>query len=493
MTIRNPDNLIDLTTTKARRLGQIEAPPGREGTGWYTTIPLAPPGRLVRYDALGHPVKIDWDGVAYWLIRESGIKWMTPRDRGLWVYHPTEQRWVRGEDAVAPIIQRIALIVGKSITTERMHRPIANIIMALTSYEDGDILNHTLDPDTIICRDGTMSLDDLELNPHSPDDKNTILVPTYVGWEDRYLQEERDEAVAIRDGFLNSILPNQDDQEAFLCMAGLCLLRSMPVQKFFVLLGSGANGKSTALGWLTDILGRDNVANESIQSLADNRFAVAALEGKLANICPDIPSTRLSDTSVLKALTGGDRMRAERKYQPGFSFQSFATPIFSANTLPAANDYSAAFYRRFHIIKFTECFTDREDRSLCEQLARPAVHTAMLHRMIEALRDCRDRGWTLPMSDGAHAEIKNYELSQDSVLAWSQERVLIEPSAITLKDAIYTDYVDWATDAHVGIVQRNTFFRRMSSLPGFVGASETRPGPDNTRQRALRGIRLLSR
>ena len=97
------------------------------------------------------------------------------------------------------------------------------------------------------------------------------------------------------------------------------------------------------------------------------------------------------------------------------------------------------------------------------------------------------------MSDGAHAEIKNYELSQDSVLSWSQERVLVEPSAITSKDAIYTDYVDWATDAHVGIVQRNTFFRRMSSLPGFVGASETRPGPDNTRQRALRGIRLLSR
>jgi hypothetical protein len=35
--------------------------------------------------------------------------------------------------------------------------------------------------------------------------------------------------------------------------------------------------------------------------------------GKLANICPDFPSTDLAATSVFKSITGGDSLLAELK------------------------------------------------------------------------------------------------------------------------------------------------------------------------------------
>ena len=105
-----------------------------------------------------------------------------------------------------------------------------------------------------------------------------------------------------------------------------------------------------AAGEMAEILGKD--------AIEADRFAVSRLVGKLANVCPDLPSSDLVGTSMFKALTGGDRVTAEYKYRDSFDFEPFARLIFSANSLPRSGDMSSAFYRRWIVVPFERTFEE---------------------------------------------------------------------------------------------------------------------------------------
>ena len=104
--------------------------------------------------------------------------------------------------------------------------------------------------------------------------------------------------------FIKQIFP-KDAQDLAWEIIGYLLVAITFLQKAFLLLGEGGNGKSTFLNAVIKFVGADNVSNVSLQQLASNRFAAASLEGKLANICADLPATRLEDTQLFKGITGG--------------------------------------------------------------------------------------------------------------------------------------------------------------------------------------------
>ena len=83
---------------------------------------------------------------------------------------------------------------------------------------------------------------------------------------------------------------------------------------------------------------------------------MARLVGKLANICPDLPSTDLTGTSVFKSITGGDSLLAERKFEESFEFVPYARLVFSANLPPKSQDASPAFFRRWLVVPFEKTF-----------------------------------------------------------------------------------------------------------------------------------------
>ena len=57
-------------------------------------------------------------------------------------------------------------------------------------------------------------------------------------------------------------------------------------------LGSGENGKSVCLGYIESLIGKNNVSNISLQDLSENKFMRANLDGKSANIFPDLEQKR---------------------------------------------------------------------------------------------------------------------------------------------------------------------------------------------------------
>jgi P4 family phage/plasmid primase-like protien len=132
---------------------------------------------------------------------------------------------------------------------------------------------------------------------------------------------------------------------------------------------SGANGKSQVLNYISHVLGgRNNVSSVQLEKLSTKteRFSSSQLQHKLANIDADSGTEYLTDTGVLKSLTGGDLIQAERKGKDPFQFVNYAKLLFSTNKLPKFSDNSYGLERRLIVIPFEKEFKDGQHKEMME-------------------------------------------------------------------------------------------------------------------------------
>lgn len=148
-----------------------------------------------------------------------------------------------------------------------------------------------------------------------------------------------------------------DSVETIQEMIGYSLYRKQALQKAFILIGSGRNGKSKLLTVIEHIVGSENAATIEIQQMKDKHYR-AELYGKLVNIVGDLSSKDVEEdnSSVLKKLVGEDTVEARRMYGHPFKFYSNATNIFSCNVLPRFEDVSDGVVRKFIVIPFLNNF-----------------------------------------------------------------------------------------------------------------------------------------
>lgn len=149
---------------------------------------------------------------------------------------------------------------------------------------------------------------------------------------------------------------------------GDSLIGGRPIhQKFMVMVGDGANGKSTIMQLWRYLLGPANVSNISIEHL-NHDFRLAQLAGKLANMSFDLNYVNTVCEGVLKALTTGDPIQANPKNKDPFTMVPTARQIFATNQLPQMNDRSRGIWRRLIAVPFFENFTQRDDIHRVERL-----------------------------------------------------------------------------------------------------------------------------
>lgn len=139
-----------------------------------------------------------------------------------------------------------------------------------------------------------------------------------------------------------------------------CMLPDYPIHRFFVLIGSGNNGKSSYLQILIKFLGKNNCSSIELDRLLE-RFGTTVLYNKLAVIIGETNFNTLERTSLLKRITGGDEVEIEFKGKDIFYYKNYAKPIISTNTLPTTTDRTRGFYRRIQIVPFENEFTEKKD------------------------------------------------------------------------------------------------------------------------------------
>lgn len=149
---------------------------------------------------------------------------------------------------------------------------------------------------------------------------------------------------------------------------GYCLTDLTVFQKAFILLGSGANGKSTLMSVLQELIGKQNVAHVPLQEI-EERFNSSQLYMKLLNCFADLDQQALKSTSIFKIIVGEDWLMGEEKFKDKFSFKPFCKLIYSCNQLPRTIDRSHAYYRRYIILPFNNKFEgDKANPLLREEL-----------------------------------------------------------------------------------------------------------------------------
>jgi putative DNA primase/helicase len=105
---------------------------------------------------------------------------------------------------------------------------------------------------------------------------------------------------------------------------------------------------------------RAGIPND-IAKLAGKRFVTASESGEV----------RLNEARV-KALTGRDPVTARFMRAEFFTFVPVAKFWLATNAKPIVHDPSLGFWRRLHLVPFTQSFAGREDKTLKDRLRAEA-------------------------------------------------------------------------------------------------------------------------
>jgi len=109
--------------------------------------------------------------------------------------------------------------------------------------------------------------------------------------------------------------------------------------------------------------------------------------------CSQTSSDALKQTGTFKALTGGDQVSADVKFNKNYkTFVNYAKLIFSANKIPECGDESDAFYRRWLLINFSNVFEENADRHLLEKLTTTEELSGIFNWSIEGAKRLLKRG-----------------------------------------------------------------------------------------------------
>lgn len=140
-----------------------------------------------------------------------------------------------------------------------------------------------------------------------------------------------------------------------------CLLPSYPLNRIFCFIGSGMNGKSCFLNLLQRFIGQNNCCSTELDTLIHSRFEPVRLHKRLVCIMGETNFAEMSQTSMLKKLTGGDLIGFEYKNKPHFHDYNYAKILIATNNLPTTTDKTLGFYRRWLIIDFPNQFSEQKD------------------------------------------------------------------------------------------------------------------------------------
>jgi putative DNA primase/helicase len=133
------------------------------------------------------------------------------------------------------------------------------------------------------------------------------------------------------------------------------------MQTIIWLCGSGCNGKGCYQNFLMKFLGIKNVTSSELKTLVTRNFETSALYKKKAVIMGEVDTYDLTNTNLLKQLSGEDLIRFEFKGKTPFSEKSTTTCFIASNSLPVTPDRSNGFYRRNLIVDFPNVFQVGKD------------------------------------------------------------------------------------------------------------------------------------
>lgn len=317
------------------------------------------------------------------------------------------------------------------------------------------------------CENFTIDLADPELTPreHRPDD----LITKKIG-----ARWDHNATCPTWLAFLEEVLPDPDVRDFVQRCVGYSLTGDVSEQVMFLMVGEGANGKSTFVTTIEKLLGdyagiaakdllvaqRNEAHPTSMADLHGVRFAVG-VETEQSNV--------LAEAKV-KQLTGGDQVKARRMRENFWSFDPTHKLWIATNYLPRIRGTEEAIWRRMKVIPFEVTIpAAQRDGQLPVKLQ--AELDGILQWAVDGYLDWVEGGLQTPTA--VEKAVQAYRADQDWFERFIEDMgyvVDIGNTARILRSSVLgDDYRDWCRDEGEAQLSSKALGAEMTRR-GFVNA-----------------------
>jgi putative DNA primase/helicase len=285
--------------------------------------------------------------------------------------------------------------------------------------------------------------------------------------------------------FLKEIFRDDADRDdkiaAVLELMGYSLMSHARHEKFVMLIGPGANGKSVLLAVLEKLCGTANVAGVQ-PSKFHEKFQRGHLHMKLTNVVTELKQGEVIADAELKAITSGEPATVEHKFKDPFVMRPFCTCWFGTNHMPHTRDFSDALFRRATITQFNRTFAKEEqDPTLKDKLCTELP--GILNMVLAAYARAVAVGFTEPPS--SEEAKREWRLEADQVAQFVEDECVRDPAGRVASSDLFLRYRQWADQNGVGRSMSQKGLRDRLTRLGF-GAQRDRY------KKYVTGLRMLN-
>jgi putative DNA primase/helicase len=286
------------------------------------------------------------------------------------------------------------------------------------------------------------------------------------------------------DRIFNELVPPHRVIDLYQLLA-YCFIRAYQNQVIFFLYGRGANGKGVYTRILQRVLGIHNTSSVTLTAMQKDKFAASGLYRKLANICPEIRYEELRNTDLIKKLSGGDMLTAERKYAHQFQFRNYAKLIFVTNSLPPTTDKTHGFYRRILLIEFPHVFDgSRMDRQLFSKIPQEE-YEGLAFRCLQELKQMKEWDFAFVNQPQGNRVSDEYEKLSNPLDTFLEDHCVEDENVAIPKSEFRDRLIRWAKK-HGHRVLNDKEIKTVMANKGIEGHKYTLSG---ARQNAWAGLK----
>src|SRR5215218_2400826 len=287
---------------------------------------------------------------------------------------------------------------------------------------------------------------------------------------------------------LERALPSQELRRFFKKLAGYAFSGDVSEHILAVLYGTGANGKSTILNALLAAAGdygMQAAPDLLVAKKGSHPTEVADLFGMRLVASIEVEDGHRLAESLVKQLTGGDKVRARRMRQDFWQFDPTHKVFMAVNHKPEVRGTDTAIWRRLRLIPFEQTIPPTEqDKKLPQKLE--AELPGILRWALEGCLEWQHEGLQAP--EEVRKATGAYRSEMDVIGAFLQDECEIGRECREPFTTLYKRYEEWCEDGGERAETRRKFNARLKERGRFE-ARRSGPGGSNE----WHGLRLLKK